>query len=88
MKLETNRTINTPIRIKIPVNIIAKFIPKGLNQESFGGSINCVPKTTETNIEMMFVKTIIRDLIFVDKRPAKITNTNVPTNKKEALFGN
>jgi len=39
MELETNRTINNPIKMIVPVNIIAPFILKGLNQESFGGVI-------------------------------------------------
>ncbi|WP_431803472.1 hypothetical protein [Halobacillus andaensis] len=87
MIFKTNRIINTPIKITTPVNIIAKFIPKGLNQEAFGGIINCVAKTTDTNIVRMFVKITKENLTFIDKRPAKITNNNVPKNKKESLFG-
>ena len=33
--LVNNRIINIPIKIIIPVNAIAKFIPKGLNHDSF-----------------------------------------------------
>lgn len=58
MDFEINRIINSPIKMAIPVNIIAKFIPKGLNQDSFGGVINTVPNTTDANIVMMFAKII------------------------------
>lgn len=53
------RMSNTPISITIPVAMIAKFLPKGLNQEGFGGVINSVPKKTDINIVIMFVKIII-----------------------------
>lgn len=52
------RMSNTPINITMPVDIIAKFLPKGLNQEGFGGVINSVPKKTDINIVIMFVKII------------------------------
>ena len=45
MIFETIRITNTFIKITIPVNIAAIFIPKGLNHESFGGVINTDPKT-------------------------------------------
>lgn len=58
MAFETNRTINTAIKMIMPVNIIAEFIPKGLNQESFGGVMNFVPNHTDNKIVKMFVRMI------------------------------
>ncbi|MBT2661683.1 hypothetical protein J7E35_11485 [Bacillus sp. ISL-45] len=69
---------NTPISITIPVDIITKFLPKGLNQEGFGGVINSVPQKTDINIVTMLVKIITGNFIFIDNRPAVITNKNVP----------
>jgi len=61
--------------------MIAKFLPKGLNQEGLGGVINSVPKKTDINIVIMLVKIITGNFIFTDKRPAIITNKNVPDSK-------
>lgn len=58
MDFEINRIINSPIKMAIPVNIIATFIPKGLNQDSFGGVINTVPNTTDANIVTVLAKII------------------------------
>jgi hypothetical protein len=71
----------------IPVNIIAKFIPKGLNQDSFGGFINVVPNKTDTMIEKMFVKRIKRTSVLVDNRPTKRTNKKELPNATTDAFG-
>ncbi len=87
MTFETNRINNITKKITIPVNIIAIFIPKGLNQEPFGGFINSDPNATDTIILMVFAKIISLSLTFIDKSPAKIANNNAPVNKKVGLFG-
>jgi hypothetical protein len=87
MDFEINRIINSPIKMAIPVNIIAKFIPKGLNQDSFGGVINIVPNKTDTIIEKMFVKRIKRTSVLVDNRPTKRTNKKELPNATTDAFG-
>jgi len=71
-----------PIKIITPVNIIAKSIPNGLNQDSLGGVINPFPNTTDNKTVNMYVKKINWGLLLALIRPAKITNKNVPVNAK------
>src|SRR5690606_2931831 len=84
--IEIKRTINIQIKISIPVHKMVNVIPNGLNQESFGGVINLVPKTRDSNILNIFPKIITLRFTFLEKNPAKITNKTVIGNKK-AAFG-
>ena len=81
-------TINIPIKIIIPVNTIAKFIPKGLNQDSFGAVINILPKNTDNKTLTIFIKIIKLGLIFTDIILDKIINKKVPKNAKMDAFVN
>lgn len=85
--LETIRIIKVASKNKKPVNIIATFIPKGLNQEGLGGVINLDPNITDTMIEKMFVKRIKRTSVLVDNRPTKRTNKKELPNATASAFG-
>lgn len=86
--LKTERKINSTTKITTPVNTTAKFIPKGANQDPFGGVINAAANQMETMIVMKFTKIIKRGLTFIHKKPTIPANNNVPINKKLALSGN
>lgn len=72
----------------LPVNIIAKFIPKGLNQDSFGEIINILPNTIDNKLLKILIKIMKLDLIFTDIIPAKTINNKVPKNANIELFVN
>ena len=81
-------TINIPIKIIIPVNTIAKFIPKGLNKASFEAVINILPKNTDNKTLTIFIKIIKLGLTFTDNILDKIINKKVPKNAKMDAFVN
>jgi len=80
--LANNRIINIPIKIIIPANIIAKFIPKGLNQDSFGEIINIFPRAIDKKILKVLINIIGISFKFMDTIPARTINKKAPKNAR------
>jgi len=67
---------------------MAKFIPKGLNQDSFGEIINIFPNTTDNKLLKILIKIIKLDLVFTDIIPAETIYKIVPKNANIDPFVN